>query len=187
MLLQLEADPKLVYHCGLTLRWLPVCFVSHTIILDYFVEVISLLNLEILIHWSWLVRDCVWMIRQGEPSNPDAWGSYSLYCTEQVTITMLKEEDLCIAGVGGKQSSHCSGGFAQTYEFQSDYRVSCTSSLVAISRLHQHYLLLSHSTVLIQLNRCIVFSMLMVEGLLDGAVTSRCWWTWIRVFILWKL
>jgi hypothetical protein len=36
---------------------------------------------------------------------------------------MLKEQDLCIAGVGGKQSNHCSGGFAQTYEFQSDYQV----------------------------------------------------------------
>jgi hypothetical protein len=99
----------------------------------------------------------------------------TLYCTEQVTITMLKEQDLCIAGVGGKLSSHCSGGFSQTHEFQSDYRVSCTSCPVAISRLHQHYLLLSCSTVLIQLNRCIVFSMLMVEGMLDGAVTSRCW------------
>jgi hypothetical protein len=88
---------------------------------------------------------------------------------------MLKEQDLCIAGVGGKQSNHCSGGFAQTYEFQSDYQVSCTPSLVAISRLHQHYRLLSCSTVLIQLNRCIVFSMLMVEGMLDGAFTSRCW------------
>jgi hypothetical protein len=115
------------------------------------------------------------MIRQDEPSNPDACGSHSLYCTEQVTITMLKEKDLCIAGVGGEQSSHCSGGFAQTYEFQSDYRVSCTSSLVAISRLHEHYLLLSCSTVLIQLSRCTVFSMLMVEGMLDGVVTSRCW------------